>query len=210
MLTYSRPPSPAMAVALLALFVALGGSGYAAVKINGKNIKDRSVAGKKLKKSTLTGGELKDGSLGQRDFKRSELPTGARGPQGIPGQRGERGEAGTARAYAMVTPGSDPLTPGDEPTLVPGRSRNVTAVLGPSQTFVSGFYCLILAPGIDAATSAPLASAEAGGTGVLDRDEAVVLVDRRTSANCPAGRVGVWTYAGGSISNDVAFSIVVP
>ena len=38
-------PSPAMAVALIALFVALGGSGYAAVKINGKNIASRSIAG---------------------------------------------------------------------------------------------------------------------------------------------------------------------
>ena len=33
--------SPSMAVALLALFVALGGTGYAAAKINGRNIKDR-------------------------------------------------------------------------------------------------------------------------------------------------------------------------
>ena len=37
-------PSPAMVVALLALFVALGGSGYAAVQLNGKTIKNGTIA----------------------------------------------------------------------------------------------------------------------------------------------------------------------
>ncbi len=206
----SKRPSPAMAVALIALFVALGGSGYAAVKVNGKNIKNRSVTAKKLKKNTLTGAEVKDRSLGREDFKRSRLPRGFRGPQGIPGQRGEPGRPGTARAYAIVTPGSDPLTPGDNPSLVPGRSQNVTAVVGPSETFVSGLYCLTLGAGIDPSTTAPVASPEASGTGLVDRDDATVLIDRSSSANCPAGRVAVWTYAGGSTSNNVAFSIVVP
>jgi len=52
-----------MAVALLALFVALGGVGYAAVKIHGKNIKNRTVAGKKLKRNTLSGKEIKESRL---------------------------------------------------------------------------------------------------------------------------------------------------
>lgn len=38
-----KRPSPAMAVSLLALFVALGGTGYAAALINGKSIKTRTV-----------------------------------------------------------------------------------------------------------------------------------------------------------------------
>ena len=45
----NHQPSPALVVALLALFVALGGGAYAATQINGKNLKDRSVAGKKLR-----------------------------------------------------------------------------------------------------------------------------------------------------------------
>jgi hypothetical protein len=61
---FSSRPSPAMVVALLALFVALGGTGYAAVKVNGKNIKSRSIAGKKLKKDTVTGVEVKESKLG--------------------------------------------------------------------------------------------------------------------------------------------------
>src|SRR5438876_6357643 len=55
----------ATVVAYLALFVALGGSGYAAVKINGSQLKNRSVGGKKLKKDTLTGTEIKESKLGK-------------------------------------------------------------------------------------------------------------------------------------------------
>src|ERR687886_735489 len=62
-------------MATIAVFIALGGSGYAATKINGKNIKNKSISGKKLKnrtitrgkvkKNTLTGAEINESSLGQ-------------------------------------------------------------------------------------------------------------------------------------------------
>jgi hypothetical protein len=58
-----RRPSPAMAVALLALFIALGGTGYAAVKVNGKNITGRSIPGKAIRKNTLTGSEIRESRL---------------------------------------------------------------------------------------------------------------------------------------------------
>ena len=54
-----------MAVALLALFVALGGTGYAVTKINGKVLKDRSVPAKKLKKDQLSGTEINESKLGK-------------------------------------------------------------------------------------------------------------------------------------------------
>jgi hypothetical protein len=56
-------PSPAMVVALVALFVALGGSGYAAVQLNGKNIKNATIAGKKLKRNTVTGRQVRESTL---------------------------------------------------------------------------------------------------------------------------------------------------
>jgi hypothetical protein len=59
-----RRPSPALVVALVALFVALAGSGYAAVKLNGSQLVNRSVTGVKLKKNTVTGTEVKETSLG--------------------------------------------------------------------------------------------------------------------------------------------------
>jgi hypothetical protein len=57
--------SPSMAVALLALFVALGGTGYAAARINGRTITDRSISGAKLKRNTLTGRQIDESRLGQ-------------------------------------------------------------------------------------------------------------------------------------------------
>jgi hypothetical protein len=58
-----RQPSASTAVALLALFVALGGTGYAAVKVNGKTIKTRTITGKKFKNNTLTGKQIKESKL---------------------------------------------------------------------------------------------------------------------------------------------------
>jgi hypothetical protein len=57
--------SPSMAVSLLALFVALGGTGYAAAKLNGRNIVNRSIRGGKLAHNTGTGTQIRESSLGR-------------------------------------------------------------------------------------------------------------------------------------------------
>jgi hypothetical protein len=49
----------------LAVFIALGGSSYAAVRINGKSIKNRSIAAAKLKRNSLTGREIRESRLGR-------------------------------------------------------------------------------------------------------------------------------------------------
>src|SRR4051812_32547401 len=66
-------PSPSMAISLLALSVALGGTGYAAVKINGRNIKARTITGKKLKNRTLTGNKVKNRPLTGNKLKNNPL-----------------------------------------------------------------------------------------------------------------------------------------
>lgn len=112
----SSRPSPAMVVAVIALFVALGGSGYAAVKINGKDIANRSISGKKLRKSAVTSREVRNGSLRAGDFKRGQLregregPPGPKGEDGEPGEEGlpgEDGEPGSALAYVRVSKTGD-------------------------------------------------------------------------------------------------------
>jgi hypothetical protein len=52
-------------MATLAVFIALGGSGYAASKISGKTIKARTIPGKALRKNTITGNEVKEAKLGK-------------------------------------------------------------------------------------------------------------------------------------------------
>jgi hypothetical protein len=60
----SRRPSPSMVVAMLALFVALAGTAYAAQTINGGAIKRQTIGGGKLKHNTLTGFQIKTNKIG--------------------------------------------------------------------------------------------------------------------------------------------------
>ena len=55
----------------LAVFIALGGSSYAAVKLNGTSIKDRTIAGKKLRHNTLTGRQIRESRLGTVPYARN-------------------------------------------------------------------------------------------------------------------------------------------
>jgi hypothetical protein len=67
-------PSAALVVAIVALFMALGGTSYAALKITGNSIvngtlsgvdvHNRSLGGKELKKNTLDGDEINESALG--------------------------------------------------------------------------------------------------------------------------------------------------
>lgn len=66
-------PSPALMISLLALFVALGGTGYAAIIVTGKNVKNSSLTGKDVKNSSLTGKDVKNSSLTGSDVTESKL-----------------------------------------------------------------------------------------------------------------------------------------
>jgi hypothetical protein len=59
-----RRPTPALVVSLIALFAALGGSVYAATKIDGKSIKVKSLPGNRLKLKSVAGNRLKPGAIG--------------------------------------------------------------------------------------------------------------------------------------------------
>ena len=55
--------SYANVVATLALFIALGGSSYAALTITGKNVRNGSLTGKDIKRNSLTGRQIREGRL---------------------------------------------------------------------------------------------------------------------------------------------------
>ena len=81
---------PATIIAILALFVAVGGTATAASGlINGKNIKNNTVTGKKLKNKTITKNKLAPATV--KALKGQKGATGAagiQGPQGDPGLNG--------------------------------------------------------------------------------------------------------------------------
>jgi hypothetical protein len=83
-------PSPALIVAVIALFLALGGTGYAAFRLP-KN----SVGSKQLQPNSVTSSDVKDGSLRLQDFGAGQIPAGPQGAQGPAGKDGANGTNGT-------------------------------------------------------------------------------------------------------------------
>ena len=59
----ARRPSPAMIVALISLFVALGGTSYAVTKVGTKQLKNRAVTSAKLRNGAVTTSKLRDGAV---------------------------------------------------------------------------------------------------------------------------------------------------
>jgi hypothetical protein len=89
-----------MVVALLALFIAMGGVGYAALKLP-----RNSVGSKQLKANAVKSAKVKDTSLLRDDVAAGQLRAGPAGPGGQRGLNGDKGPRGKTGA-----PGTEMLT----------------------------------------------------------------------------------------------------
>jgi Collagen triple helix repeat (20 copies) len=129
-----REPSPALIISLLALFVGLGGTTYAATSLPAN-----SVGTKQLKSGAVTRSKISSGTLASLKGKRGPQGLqglqGIQGVQGVKGDKGDKGDTGapglngTARAWAVV----------DNVGNV-SNSHNVTSVVVNS----TGDYCVEL------------------------------------------------------------------
>jgi hypothetical protein len=70
-------------IAVIALFVALGGAAYAGTKINGKSIVNGSIGGGKLKKGTITGNKIKDETITANKIKKGTITSAQIAPGSI-------------------------------------------------------------------------------------------------------------------------------
>ena len=117
--------------AYLALFVALGGSSYAAITVTGKNVRDGSLTGSDVKNSSLGTADVKNGSLLAGDFKGGQLPAGPRGPFGAAGPQGPRGGTGpqgaTGPTFGFVAGGGTPPTLAERDLITAQESFNLPA-----------------------------------------------------------------------------------
>lgn len=133
-------------VAYLALFIALGGSSYAAIKLPAN-----SVGSKQIKPNAVRSSDVQNSSLAAIDFKAGQLPAGPRGAQGPPGGRGATGPAGASGpqgAKGDPCPASDLLCrgpkgdPGPAGAAGPQGPKGETGNTGPQgpkgETGVSG------------------------------------------------------------------------
>ena len=99
-------------IALLALFIALGGTSYAVTALP-KN----SVGTQQLKKNAVTGVKVKNGSLSSADFAAGTLlkgdtgASGATGATGATGPQGATGAAGPAGAQYSSVDGDSQTNP---------------------------------------------------------------------------------------------------
>jgi hypothetical protein len=203
--------SPASVLALVALFVALGGVSYAAVTINGKNIKNNSIPGKKLKNRAVTNNKVKPNSLAanrltagaRASLRGAQGPQGPQGAQGAAGPQGPQGPAGTALAYAQVDDGG--------PSFVAQRTSGFNGVTRPD----TGQYCLALADALvgqafsgGVPTRPTVASVEFGNTGT--QTDQLIVEPRGANVLCPANSFEVYTYRNGALANNVSFTLIVP
>ena len=99
-----RRPSPALVVAVVALFVAMGGTGYAAFKLP-----KSSVGTKQIKKNAVTGAKVKSGTLGLSDLAASARNSlkGQTGPAGQNGAAGARGPSDVFHATGSTACGGN-------------------------------------------------------------------------------------------------------
>jgi hypothetical protein len=202
-------------LASLALFIALGGSSYAALQLP-----KASVGTKQLKRNAVTSPKVKPGSLLLSDFRASqrsrlrgpagprglEGPPGATGPQGLQGPTGPTGPTGatgapgTAQAFAQVR-GMDFV----------GRKKGFTAVSRPEGAG-PGFYCLTWDPAQVARDPVIAVFDRTQSAGAVDDANFFVYPDG--GGTCPTGELEVQTYnqTGGADmrSDGIAFNVLVP
>ena len=103
-----RAPSPALVVSLLALFVALGGTTYAATSlpknsVGTKQIRKGAVTKAKINKKTIAALHGRTGPRG---------PQGATGATGAAGPPGPQGSQGVVSAVSLTGVPTEPATAG--------------------------------------------------------------------------------------------------
>lgn len=197
-------PSPAMVVALLALFVALGGGAYAATNLPRNSVGTRqlrnqavtihklafnSVGTRRIQNNAVISSKVRNHSLLARDFAPGQLPAGPRGPAGPAGPAGSAGPAG-ANGTNGANPGVPvvnvpPVTP-DE--IGPGGQANT------GQPGDQGFYFI----GRDADGSARLEGGQLvlHGAGLSDNPRPAIggIGIAKAFSNVPLGDLDALSY----------------
>jgi hypothetical protein len=149
-------PSAAVAIASTALFISIGGSSYAGIRLGRDSVVSRNIRNGRVKRPDLArnvvgNAQVQNGSLLAADFKSGQLPAGPVGPQG---PKGDPGHMTLAVRAATATRTATPTEP----------NVTVTAKCHPGEVATGGgahsFNGVLVG---DAPTAEPLALFTNGG-----------------------------------------------
>jgi hypothetical protein len=106
--------SYANVMATVALFVALGGSSYAAIALSKNSVKSKHIGKGAVRTADISNGavnsrKVENFSLSAKDFRPGQIPAGAPGPQGA------KGEPGATNVKVRIAKGTDKVTVHCEP-----------------------------------------------------------------------------------------------
>ena len=131
--------TPSMVISVVALFVALGGTGIAArsALIGSKQIADHSI-----RLVDLNGSAVKAlrGQRGPAGADGAPGPQGPQGQSGAPGPPGSAGPAGANGANGTFDPNKIQYVTGPDVTLQPGENGEAAAVCPTGTTAISGGF----------------------------------------------------------------------
>jgi hypothetical protein len=109
-----RRPSPALIVAVVALVMAMAGTGYAALKLP-----NNSVGTKQLKNNAVTGAKVKQGSLEGGDIKLSTLGTVPTATKADSAETATRAASAESAARANTATNADHAMTADSASSIP-------------------------------------------------------------------------------------------
>jgi hypothetical protein len=176
-------PSPALVIACLALFVALGGTVLAATKIDGKTIKVKSLPGNRLEIGSVAGNRIAPGSL---DGSRIKADTLGQVPNAA-----HAGAADSAR-HAETATAADHAT---DATTINGHAVGCA----PGRRQYAG-ACWDVQPSIPAVNAYEAAGTCAARGGELPDLIALLMFDRQPGVAFPVD--GEWTTSEEPVATD--------
>jgi hypothetical protein len=199
-------------MATIAVFAALGGTGYAAISlpkasVGAKQLKTGSVTAKKIKKGAVTSKAVRNGSLSSGDFAAGQLPAG---PRGDKGDKGDTGAPGSARAYTYLNEElcADPTGPC---TLNQAETKGFSGARRSDE----GVYCIAIAPGagIDRDGAAVLTTIDWSET--TGPEGNAVAIAQETNSDCNANEIRIRTQrhsdsATAVQANFISFFVAIP
>ncbi|HKP90239.1 MAG TPA: hypothetical protein VJT75_09720 [Thermoleophilaceae bacterium] len=195
----------ANAMSTIAVFLAIGGIGWAASTLPPKSVgtaqlKKNAVTSPKIQNSQVTGDDVKEATLAQVPTAGNAVKLGNALPAAY----------NIGRAYGYITEGG---------TVDPARSRNIAGASRPSD----GVYCVTLAAGIALGSVAPIITLDAQFSATTippqgnSDDEGIIEWDS-VPEDCPAGTLEFDSLKQGFVSGSLnqnlrdnqSFSVLIP